>query len=308
LEKHFKDRELSEIPVQISQKVKPRDKSPRMYKFSLELLPIYPAGYRLTEYASAKAVNTNKINVTNPRLFYVAGCGNDGCNAYFNICEDVPAGAQIIGAGDYYDSFVGWGGFAAAIPNSTGTGMCAKYWQHSHNVGRNVGFSVRYHPLESATVERDLPLTPFSINKSPLETTRISADTTSAETRKGVIRQSNAALNSYISVTSPVPVEGIVKTRPMQSFDTRAKFEGGPQQSFPPKQQVINDYGGVRFGRTYSARFSADMQSFDLVFRLFTGEEIVVTPGKSDSTVEASPLEDLTTFKRMTVKLVEPKL
>src|SRR5260370_39735138 len=76
--------------------------------------------------------------------------------------------------------------------------------------------------------------------------------------------------------------------------------------SVTPSQLTLVDHGAVRLGRTYSARFSPNMKSFDLVFRTFTGEELVVTPAKSARLVDSSPLENQTTFKRMTVALKTP--
>src|SRR6202041_3652376 len=62
-------------------------------------------------------------------LMTIPGCGNSGCNAYYNVCVDVPPGATPIAITNYYDSFIGWGGFGQT--RKTPTGFCAVYWQHS---------------------------------------------------------------------------------------------------------------------------------------------------------------------------------
>jgi hypothetical protein len=48
------------------------------------------------------------------------------------------------------------------------------------------------------------------------------------------------------------------------------------------------------------------MTSFTLVFRTFTGEELILTPGKKSDLLDASPVEDKTSFKRMTVGIKPP--
>lgn len=87
-------------------------------------------------------------------LTTIPGCGNSGCNAYYNICVDVPKGATPIGITNYFDSFVGWGGFGN--PRKTETGFCATYWQHSHNVARSVSFDVSYQPASSKQTATDI--------------------------------------------------------------------------------------------------------------------------------------------------------
>ena len=53
-------------------------------------------------------------------------------------------------------------------------------------------------------------------------------------------------------------------------------------------------------------RFDNKMKSYTLVLRTFTGQEIVLTPGRNSDSIDASQLENLESFKRMTVALKPP--
>jgi hypothetical protein len=277
INKHFQDRKLSYVDVVVKQKVPNRPYSFQIwrdeyrladFRFMLELFPRYPAAYRLTEYDIEPTIDTSQVKVWPRREMYIPGCGNSGCNAYYNVCEDVPAGAQPIKAVDFYDSFNGWGGFGQQTVTSTG--VCVVYWQHSHNVGRNVGFNVQYYPASSHVVPHDIALAP------------ISSDSLS-DYFKGDDPTDTAAAKDK-SVTP----QTVVDSGPY------AIVEGGI------------DHGAVRLGRTYDAHFSNNMTSFTLVFRTFTGEELILTPGKKSDLLDASPVEDKTSFKRMTVGIKPP--
>ncbi len=70
----------------------------------------------------------------------------------------MPKGTVPIAITNYFDSFVGWGGFGN--PQKTATGFCATYWQHSHNVARNVSFDVIYQPANTGQVHPPVTQTP----------------------------------------------------------------------------------------------------------------------------------------------------
>jgi hypothetical protein len=306
--KAFQDRTLSYIPITISQKINNRDYAFQLwrdklrdasYKFSLELFPKYPAAYRLTEFDMEPFVDTNQTLVAPARFMYVSGCGNSGCNAYYNVCTDVPAGAQPIQAVDFQDSFNGWGGFGKQW--ATSTGICAVYWQHSHNVGRNVGFNVQYHPAGSHVVPHDISLVALSSDD---------LDTSNAKDKESK-QPANALLNSITTVpSSPVPVRMVIATV-FGNFEFHIpKVEPTPA-SIPttqvtPVQQLVVDHGAVRLGRTYAAQFSPNMVYYELVFRTFTGDELVDSTAKHSKLVDASPLINQSNFKRMTVALKTP--
>lgn len=101
--------------------------------------------------ALAQSVSSEpETQIQKGQLTLIPGCGNSGCNAYYNICVDVPKGATPIGITNYFDSFIGWGGFGN--PRKTDTGFCATYWQHSHNQARNDSFDVIYVPSHPGSV------------------------------------------------------------------------------------------------------------------------------------------------------------
>lgn len=300
INRKFKDRTLSYLPIVIRQQVANRPYSFQVWKdqyrnaeytFKLELFPQYPAAYLLTEWDEEPIVDASRTETAAARFMYVPGCGNSGCNAYYNVCTDVPAGGKPLEAVDFRDSFSGWGGFGA--PWITSTGMCSQYWQHSHNVGRNVGFSVRYNPLGSHIIPHPLALVALSSDQKDALKTQDAAQTPT----------SLLGLNVFLSVVSS-QVADLVGVRPQAPTSLRIVPITAP--SATPGTMLVVDHGGVRLGRTYSARFSPNMKSFDLVFRTFTGEELVVTPAKSSKLVDASPLELDNSFKRMTVSLKTP--
>jgi hypothetical protein len=294
----FQDRKLTYLPIVIKQQVPNRaygfqvwrsQYRPTEFKFMLELFPKYPAAYRLTEFDEEPIVDSTQTLTQARREMLIPGCGDSGCNAYWNVCEDVPPGAQPVAAVDYYDSFNGWGGFDGDHPTFTSTGICVKYWQHSHNVARNVGFAVQYHPLSSHVVDHDVELVPLSSDSlsdyfrdDDAKDTRIAKDTT---------------VTGATNPTAPVghggfwDIVGILAT--MRSGSGAVARSGV-------------DHGAVRLGRSYDARFSSNMKSFTLVFRTFTGEELIATPAKTANMLDISPLENQTNFKRMTVAIKPP--
>jgi hypothetical protein len=273
----FVDRKLAYVPVVVEQHIRNRDTAFQFwrdayrlgeFKFSLELFPKFPAAYRLTEYDQEPIVDTTRMLTQPRREMLIPGCGESGCNKYYNVCNDVPAGGQPIQAKDFYDSFNGWGGFGAVT--KTSTGVCAVYWQHSHNVARNVGFSVDYYPAGSHVVPHDVQLVPLSSD----------------------------SLADYFK-DDDTKDRDVAKDKPAPPNTTTQPA------AFTIVENGI-DHGAVRLGRTYDAHFSNSMQSFTLVFRTFTGEELIVTPAKSNPEVDASTLENQTNFKRMTVAIKPP--
>jgi len=70
------------------------------FKFTLELFPRYPAEYRLTEQDQGAIVDDTHTEVQIGREMAIPGCGDSGCNSYYNVCTDLPPGAQPIKAVD----------------------------------------------------------------------------------------------------------------------------------------------------------------------------------------------------------------
>ena len=274
LNDRFRDRKVTQVPVIIKQKVAGRSYSFQLWRdefvtqeftFQLELFPKFPAAYRVTEYNEEPAFDQSRTLVWPRRETLIPGCGDSGCNAYYQICEDVPPGNQPMAAINFYDSRgVGWySGFAN--PVVTSTGVCATYWQHSHNTARNVGFDVQYHPATTTIIEKDIELVPIS----------------------------GENLARYFSDDIAA-----AKDKPVQN--------GQPPSSGYAIVDKGIDHGAVRIGQGYNVRFDANMKSFTLVMRTFTGEELYITPAKGSEGLDASPLENTTSFKRMTVALKAP--
>jgi hypothetical protein len=91
----------------------------------------------------------------------IPGCGDSGCNAYYNVCTNFPAGAQPTRTVNLVDTFSGWGGFGAVTYGASQA--CQGYWQHSHNVARNVKIDVEYHPLQPQMQHRGVELKPIVV-------------------------------------------------------------------------------------------------------------------------------------------------
>lgn len=269
----FQDRKIVQVPIVIKQKVSNRSYRFQIWRnefkteeftFVLELFPKFPAAYRLTEYNEEPSFDQSKTLIWPRRETLIPGCGDSGCNAYYQICEDIPPGNQPIAAINFYDSRgVGWySGFAGPIVTSTG--VCAQYWQHSHNTARNVGFDVQYHPATTVTIEKDVELVPIS----------------------------GGALAQYFNDDVAA-----AKDKPLQN--------GQVPVGYAIVEKGI-DHGAVRIGQAYNVHFDNSMKSFTLVMRTFTGQELYMTPGKDSDGLDASKLENMTSFKRMTVALKAP--
>lgn len=132
----------------------------------LELFPINAVTYSLIEWRAVPTVSRNRLEVQKGPDMTVSGCGNDGCNAYHPQCVGVPAGAVPVDYINARDSFSGWGGWGAS--RVEGTQVCATYWQHSHNVTRNVGFDARYYPVDLVRTAVPVPLVKIEYASPPV--------------------------------------------------------------------------------------------------------------------------------------------
>jgi hypothetical protein len=274
LDDRFQDRKVVQVPVIVKQRILARDYAFQVwrqdyiqdFKFTLELFPKYPAAYRLTEYDEIPAVDTTQTLTWQRNEALIPGCGDSGCYAHYTLCNDVPAGGQPISMTEPYDSRV-LGWFSGFDRfDVTSTGVCGVYYQHSHDTSRNVGFAVLYHPATTTTVPRDIELVPISSD----------------------------ALSRYFSDDVSLAKD---------SGAGNATAVG--QKPYSIVEKGI-DHGAVRIGQTYDIHFANSMKSYTLVLRTFTGQEIVLTPGLGSDLVEASKLENMTSFKRMTVALKAP--
>lgn len=168
---HFNDFQTVEVPLKITTEIAQKHflakNETHVYEFTayIELYPKYPAYYQMDESVNAMVVDDTRTAVANGGKMLIPGCGDSGCNAYYNVCSPFPVGAQYIQTVNLYDSFSGWGGFGAV---SVGVGnVCQVYWQHSHNVARNVSIDVLYHPLKAEIQHTPVLLQPVVAEKSP---------------------------------------------------------------------------------------------------------------------------------------------
>jgi len=328
----FKDDQLAEIPVTISAKVQNRLHFYQFWKsrfrdekfrFTLELLPKYPATYRLVELDTQDSYDTSKVLTQKGDIATLPGCGDSGCTNWYTVCnQKIPAGSKPIGISGYYDSFSGWGGFNKASSYVTSTGMCVLYYQHSHNQARNVSIDVDYYPLMPTIVDVPVGLTPISFDEANISETGKSAPECKnlallppSDLKATSLLPANPSRTAQADLTTTANISRIPSftdvflsstPTPTTSSATLLATIGtvNIQETFdlihakllmascipltgPPTLQRTA-MGRLKFGRTYEARFNQKAQSFRLLVRLFTGEEEVVSPG------HPAPLVDVT--------------
>lgn len=165
----FRDYQLTYVPLDIQTTVSEKSlfrtrTHPATFRIQLELFPRYAASYRLDQAAEASVVDTAVTEIAKGERMTIPGCGDSGCNAYYNVCANFPVGAQAIGPVNQYDSFSGWGGFGEV--STSASQLCQRYWQHSHNVARNVSIDVAYHPLKKEIQHSLVELKPIVVDPS----------------------------------------------------------------------------------------------------------------------------------------------
>jgi hypothetical protein len=189
LEPYFKDFQLAYVPVTISTQIEQgsffsKKKAKYAFTIPIELFPKYPASYQMDQAFEAEIVDPTAVAVAPGAFMTVPGCGDSGCNAYYNVCTNFPLGAQPIGTVNLVDTFSGWGGFGAVTYGPSQA--CQVYWQHSHNVARNVKIDVAYHPLKPEIQHRPIDLSPIVVGGQRPLCTPLNQDS------KGVPLQSEA--------------------------------------------------------------------------------------------------------------------
>ena len=158
-----------EVDLQVSNRAwyQPWKKATRTQTVTLSLgmFPKQPLRYWLAEHSSHAEIDRDPAHLISldSQVLPVAGCGNDGCNLYHNVCATAPVGTEPIG--DLiatHDSFNGWGAFEGA-PRVTANVICMTYHQHSHNQLRNVWFSTHYRPFKNVNDTHYYPLTALDV-------------------------------------------------------------------------------------------------------------------------------------------------
>jgi hypothetical protein len=193
LNPYFKEFQLSYVPITISTEMEEgsflsKKKRPFTFTIPLELFPKYPASYQLDQAFEAQVVDASRVDIAPGSFMTIPGCGDSGCNAYWNVCTNFPVGAQPTRTVNLVDTFNGWGGFGAVTYGPSQA--CQVYWQHSHNVARNVKIDVEYHPLKPEIQHGKIDLQPIVVGGTApyctalapeLKTLPIAADTVQQE-------------------------------------------------------------------------------------------------------------------------------
>lgn len=237
------------------------------FNFTVQLFPKKPIQFVANEYIATKVIDEQTVLTQKGPEMFVPGCGDSGCNAYHTLCVDVPPGASPIQATDLYDSFVGWGSWNNFSVQAGS--ICGTYWQHSHNVGRNVSFNVKFHPLKDEKIVQGAKVTPLSV--TPGEAI------------------------DYLTVRHCIDVP-VVRLGPIR-FNTE-----GVCANITP-----NNAGFLSYGTTYTVEFSSNMVQFDIKLRSFTGDQDVITEQSLPNIkrVKVSPLQG-GTFRRQVFEPILP--
>ena len=106
---------------------------------------------------------------------------------------------------------------------------------------------------------------------------------------------------------APIPIKLPSLDRPLTFPNPSSSRLNGQDGDISIVAEKGIDHGAVRIGQTYDIHFSNAMKSYTLVFRTFTGQEILMTPGVGSDHVDASQLENTSSFKRITVALKAPR-
>jgi hypothetical protein len=188
----FHDYQLVYVPLDIKTTVTEqglfRNRArPATFRVQLELFPRYAASYRLDQAAEGSVVDSSATEIAKGERMTVPGCGDSGCNAYYNVCVNFPVGAQPIGPVNQYDSFSGWGGFGEV--STSASQVCQRYWQHSHNVARNVSIDVAYHPVKKEIQHSLVQLRPIVVDTAEGNTCVASKDAAAQPIIAGMVTQ-----------------------------------------------------------------------------------------------------------------------
>jgi hypothetical protein len=135
----------------------------------------------------AQVVDPSVVQIAQGAFMTIPGCGDSGCNAYYNVCTNFPFGAQPVGTVNLVDTFSGWGGFGAVAYGPSQA--CQAYWQHSHNVARNVKIDVAYHPLKPEIHHRPVDLSAIVVGGQKPLCTALNQDLKSMPLQRDIVGQ-----------------------------------------------------------------------------------------------------------------------
>jgi hypothetical protein len=291
LENRFNKFDLATVPINISTKFsdqpswyefwkKPKFRDVDM-SFTLELFPKFPVEYSLIEKDLEDAVDTEHPKTQIGQVAVVPGCGHDGCNAWQQVCTNLLEPGIPIRVSAYFDSFNGaWGNFEPSKNVTNSNGICSVFYQHSHNVPRNVSFNVDYYPMKQEPTPHYATLQPATLGKvdPDLEVAIIPTNGPCAGSEQHVQSGATSATASFnfgffsgaasLSAIESSAVEAIAHLH----SDMQTVNEKQCSSALPLKHQSI---GWIRFGRAYTVQFKRSMSSYIFVARFFDRHEEV---------------------------------
>lgn len=259
IEKSFSDWDLGKAQLQID--LKTPEPWWKIWKSSLKqtvtvstgLFPRHPLRYWFATHPHHFEVDRRDghLEKVNSPPTLIPGCGNSGCEWFFNICATAPVGAEPIGdVVEQSDSFRGWGEFHPP-PSVQANVTCMVYRQNSHNQNRTVWFSTHYHPLIDVPETRYYTLIPLSANGTP--------------TGNGESLQSQLVLLSNSGPSSP----------------GKASSDAPPPSPNPTYVTPNGDLGptprALDLGKTYIIQLDREV-AWELVVQAFSGETITLSP------------------------------
>ena len=326
IRKDFRNRELGGADLAIAIDV---PKKAAWYKFwsspatttirfntVIRLLPIFPLEYRIEQYSSAPVVDKSTTIWQPSRATVIGGCGDSGCYSNNNVFADLPPGTESTGkVRNCMDSYAGYGDFVREGPtinmgfvrniqtyavacradatevdaiSAIGTNVRMVYRQHSHNVTRTVQFEAGYHPLIKRSVITQLTLKPLSIEED---------DSSSSDDSAGKITEMKDLMALVSSIANTGSIFGAIGAVAQVSDQLDRKATKMPVENTQPK------IGFLKYGQTYEARLSPDVDGWTIRVRNFIGDDLVASEQKTDPQLDVK-VTDRANFKRL---IVTPK-
>lgn len=244
----FAERSLVHAPVELSAVFPSRswkfwraDTLAISFPFSLALFPRKPFTSVLKELAAPTEVDANRVLLARGKPVPVPGCGTPGCVRDQNVCNEVPAGAKPLEPVNFSDSALGDGsgsGWTAAVqplPN----GFCVVYKQLAPALARQVGFDIRYSPLQAegkASERQWLPQQADKPGEPPAETDALAFGRAYAATLSPTLQRWELQLKAFngqcygASSANPRPASPLLRLGPPErgAEGTRLTLEIAP--------------------------------------------------------------------------------
>jgi hypothetical protein len=248
LDELFAERSLAHVPLELSAVFPSRswkfwraDTIAISFPFSLALFPRQPFTAVLKEVVAPTEVDANRVLVAKGKPVPVPGCGTPGCVRDQNVCNEVPAGAKPLEPVNFSDSARGdgsgsaWTGAVQPLPN----GFCVVYKQLAPAQDRQVGFDIRYNPLQGeakASERKWWPLRPDKPGEAPAETDALAFGRAYAATLSPALQRWELQLRAFngqrygASSANPRPASPLIRLGPPErgAEGTRLTLEIAP--------------------------------------------------------------------------------